>query len=103
MATAETFIRDTSREMKGTENMPDVIVPITKARANLSGLVDRAQEEPVFIVRRSSVDAVMLSTTAYENLLDRLEYLSDSLDALTTDGSDAEPFVRESKRELASA
>jgi prevent-host-death family protein len=60
------------------------VVPISKARPQLTTLVEEAAQtqEPAFIASRSRVRAVLLGTEAYNVLLERLEDAEDGLDIL---------------------
>jgi prevent-host-death family protein len=71
--------------------MPTVI-PITSAKPRLAELIKKSDSEDVLITQRGHAAAVLVSATRYTDLLDRVEYLEDSLDAiLSPDDPDAEP------------
>ncbi len=56
-------------------------VSVSEARAKLSALVDdvAATHEPLLVVSRSKVRAVLLSVEAYNDLVEAVEDLEDSL------------------------
>lgn len=64
------------------------MVSISEAKATLTSLVRRAEDEPVYLLRHSKPAGVLLSATRYEELLDRLEDAEDALAVLTADRSD---------------
>lgn len=55
------------------------LVAISKARARLSELVRRSQDEDVVLMNHSTTAAVIVSADRYEALLDELEDLKDRL------------------------
>jgi len=55
------------------------LVAISKARARLSELVRRSQDEDVVLMNHSTPVAVIVSADRYEALLDELEDLKDRL------------------------
>jgi len=58
-------------------------ISVSEARALLASLIDQVKGgEPVFIVSRSRVRAVLMGIGQYDALLERLEDLEDSLEIL---------------------
>ncbi|MFZ1381618.1 MAG: type II toxin-antitoxin system Phd/YefM family antitoxin [Scrofimicrobium sp.] len=83
--------------------MADMLVPISKARVNLAGLVEHSQDEPVYLLRHGEPRAVIISAEVYAETLERLEDLEDTVASLTADTSDTIPFTPSTARELANA
>lgn len=68
-------------------------VPISEARANLSDLVTETTDNPVYLLRHGKPVAVLVDADKYERLIDRLEYLEDTLAALQASANpDTVPF-----------
>lgn len=60
------------------------VVPVSEARAKLTALIDEAAlgEQRFLIASRSKVKAVLLGAEAYNELMERLEDLEDSVEVL---------------------
>lgn len=52
-------------------------VTVTAARSALPELIKRAREEAVFLERRGTVEAVVVSPAQYERMMDALEDAQD--------------------------
>jgi antitoxin StbD len=63
-----------------------VLVPITNARAHLSELVRKANDEDVVVLNHSRPAAVLISASRYEALLDEVEDLRDRLSVHEREG-----------------
>lgn len=62
-------------------------VTVTAARSILPELIERAREEAVFLERRGTVEAVVVSPAQYERMMDALE---DAQDVAAFDAAMAE-------------
>lgn len=82
--------------------MKQKLVPISKARATLASLIEDAQTMPVFLLRHGQARAVLISADVYNETMERLEDLEDTLAGLYAEG-DTIPFVPTANREHASA
>lgn len=60
------------------------LVSVAELRARLAELLEQLQEDrsPVYVTQRGRARAVLLAVEEYDELLDQLEYLDDSLEAL---------------------
>jgi len=60
------------------------MVSVADLRARLAGLLEQLQTDraPVYVTQRGQARAVLLAVEEYDSLLDQLEYLDDSLEAL---------------------
>lgn len=60
------------------------MVSVADLRARLAELLDQVQKDraPVYVTQRGQARAVLLAVEEYDVLLDQLEYLDDSLEAL---------------------
>ncbi len=60
------------------------LVTIAELRARLAEIVKRVGERgsPLYVTQRGQARAVLLGADAYRGLIDQLEYLDDSLEAL---------------------
>jgi prevent-host-death family protein len=67
------------------------IVPISEAKPRLAALVDMSEEKDVILTRRGRAAAVLVSVERYNDLLDRLEDLEDSLAVEQTRGEPTVP------------
>ncbi|TFB48250.1 type II toxin-antitoxin system Phd/YefM family antitoxin [Cryobacterium tagatosivorans] len=52
-------------------------VTVTAARSILPELIERAREEAIFLERRGTVEAVVVSPAQYERMMDALEDAAD--------------------------
>lgn len=52
-------------------------IPVTQARSNLPRVIEAAQRQAVFLERRGTVEAVVVSPAQYERMLDALEEAED--------------------------
>lgn len=62
------------------------IVPISEAKPRLAALIDTSATEDVILTRRGHAAAVIVAADRYEQMLDRIEDLEDSLAAYETAG-----------------
>ncbi|WP_062530492.1 type II toxin-antitoxin system Phd/YefM family antitoxin [Demequina rhizosphaerae] len=53
------------------------IVPVSQARAELRSVIERAQEQAIFLERRGAVEAVVISPHMYERMIAALEDAED--------------------------
>ncbi|MBG6212927.1 MAG: type II toxin-antitoxin system Phd/YefM family antitoxin [Cryobacterium sp.] len=53
------------------------IVTVTAARSSLPEIIERARGEAVFLERRGTVEAVVVSPAQYERMMDALEDAAD--------------------------
>ena len=60
------------------------IVTVAELRARLADVLERLQHAsaPLYVTQRGQARAVLLPVNTYETLLDQLEFLDDSLEAL---------------------
>lgn len=60
------------------------MVTVADLRARMAELLAQVQQahEPVYVTQRGQARAVLLAVEEYDALLDQLEYLDDSLEAL---------------------
>lgn len=60
------------------------LVSVAQLRARLAEVLERLRtaERAVYVTQRGEAKAVLLSAERYRSLLDELEYLDDSLEAL---------------------
>ena len=73
----------------------DRLVSMSEARANLAALLDEANDHEVFLLRHGRPVGVLLSVTAYEAALDRIEDLEDTVATLQARAEDDfAPFER---------
>lgn len=56
-------------------------LPVTEARSQFSELLETAAHEPVFLTKHGEQQAVILSVTEYERLMEAAEDLEDILAA----------------------
>ncbi|MDN4475945.1 type II toxin-antitoxin system Phd/YefM family antitoxin [Demequina sp. SYSU T00192] len=63
------------------------IVPVSQARAELRSVIERAQEQAIFLERRGAIEAVIVSPHMYERMVEALE---DAEDIAAADASLAE-------------
>lgn len=68
------------------------LVPVSEAKARLTGLVKASQEEDITLVRYGRPAAVLMSTERYNALMERLEDLEDSLAIAEAKGEESEPI-----------
>lgn len=74
------------------EAMSVTIVGTRQLRDELASVLGRLSElEEVVITQRGEGKAVLVDLTRYNQLMERLEYLEDSLDALQGDWEGAVP------------
>ena len=64
------------------------IVPISEAKPRLASLIDKSETEDVILTRRGRAAAVLVSARRYEEMLDLIEDLEDSLAARETEGEE---------------
>lgn len=64
--------------------MAIALVTVAELRARLADVLDGLQHgpAPLYVTQRGQARAVLLPVDAYETLLDQLEFLDDSLEAL---------------------
>ncbi|WP_062465265.1 type II toxin-antitoxin system Phd/YefM family antitoxin [Demequina soli] len=53
------------------------IVPVSRARAELRSVIERAQERAIFLERRGAIEAVVISPHMYERMIEALEDAED--------------------------
>jgi antitoxin Phd len=72
----------------------DVVIPVTQARSNLPRVIERAQTEAVFLERRGTVEAVVISPAQYARMQDALEEAEDiaAFDASLAERDSAIPW-----------
>jgi antitoxin Phd len=70
----------------------DLTIPVTEARSNLPRVIESAQTRAVFLERRGTVAAVLVSPVQYHRMLDALEEQED-VAAFDTALADAEPTI----------
>jgi antitoxin Phd len=58
-------------------SMSTVTVTVTAARSTLPAIIERAREEAIFLERRGTVEAVVVSPAQYERMMDALEDAQD--------------------------
>jgi len=58
------------------------IIPITDAKPRLAALIDQSDTEDIVLTRRGRAAAVLISSTRYSDLLDRLEDAEDAVAVL---------------------
>ena len=65
-------------------HMAIAIVNVADLRARLAELLEQLQKDraPVYVTQRGQARAVLLAVEEYDALLEQLEYLDDSLEAL---------------------
>jgi prevent-host-death family protein len=77
--------------------MMNEFVSLTEARTRLSELVQHAEDDPVYLVRQNRPVGVLVSSSAFEDLLGRLEELEDLVCASghrrSTDGRPTEERI----------
>ena len=64
------------------------IVPISQAKPRLAALIDKSETEDVILTRRGYAAAVLVSARRYEEMLDLIEDLEDSLAVRETAGEE---------------
>jgi len=57
------------------------LVPISELRLRQSGVLNRLSESPVILTQHGRATAVMVNPTQWNQIVERLEFLEDSLDA----------------------
>ncbi|HEV2249407.1 MAG TPA: type II toxin-antitoxin system Phd/YefM family antitoxin [Candidatus Limnocylindria bacterium] len=64
--------------------MAIAMVSVADLRARLAELIEqlRTDRSPLYVTQRGQARAVLLAVEDYDGLLDQLEYLDDSLEAL---------------------
>ena len=68
------------------------VVGTKQLRDELSSIVDSVSElDQIIVTQRGEGKAVLLDLDRYNQLVDRLEYLEDSLDAVEGEREDAVP------------
>lgn len=69
-------------------------IPVTQARSNLPRVIEAAQRQAVFLERRGTVEAVVVSPAQYERMLDALEEADDvaAFDAAIEEADAAIPW-----------
>lgn len=60
------------------------MVSVADLRARLAELLERLQKDraPLYVTQRGQARAVLLAVEDYDSLLEQIEYLDDSLEAL---------------------
>ncbi len=60
------------------------VIAIAELRAKLADVLERldARERPLYVTQRGQARAVLLPVKKYEALLEQIEYLDDSLEAM---------------------
>ena len=65
-------------------SMPPELITVAQLRAKLADVLKKLQRarSPVYVTQRGQARAVLLRVEEYEGLLEQLEYLEDSLEAM---------------------
>lgn len=71
-------------------------INVTDARSRLSEVIERAQNEAVFLERRGKLEAVVVSPAQYERMMDALEDAEDviAFDAAMAEEGDNIPWAQ---------
>ncbi len=69
-------------------------IPVTQARSNLPRVIERAQTQAVFLERRGTVEAVVVSPAHYARMQEALEEAEDvaAFDASMVERDSAIPW-----------
>ncbi|MGQ0631326.1 MAG: type II toxin-antitoxin system prevent-host-death family antitoxin [Sporichthyaceae bacterium] len=66
--------------------MGDLLVPITEAKARLSEIVRESQDRNVLLMKHGRPGAVVISASRYDDLMERIEDMSDRLSVYEREG-----------------
>ncbi len=70
--------------MYNWRSMPIDLISVAELRAALADVLDRIQtrERPLYVTQRGQARAVLISVKKFEALLEHIEWLDDSVEAL---------------------